>query len=132
MLPPKFIRGRHHLLEWWYPLDLFWLLIENEDDSIYGDAAWRAGRPKSFGLALKWWLRNPFHNLTWYVIGVANRDRLLVINKDSDEAGWVYGYLQLETKWLRLPFLAYNGRVVGYIGWRPSGAFGLKLRRGKT
>ncbi len=130
MITRAILYGRHHPIAWWYPLDLAWLLFGNEDDGIYGDATWRAGRPRSFGLAVKWWLRNPCHNLTWYVLGIANRDRLLVINKDSDAPGWVYGYLS--AGWLRLPFLAYNGRLVGYIGWRPSGAFGLKLRRGKT
>lgn len=47
---------------------LLWALAGNDEDTIYGDDAWRAGRAKNSKTARSWWARNPLHNLFWHVL----------------------------------------------------------------
>jgi hypothetical protein len=47
---------------------LAWALFGNEDDGIYGQY------PETRWGAVQWWLRNPAHNLTFYVMGAAHLD----------------------------------------------------------
>lgn len=79
----------------------------------------------------QWWqLRNPFHNFTFYVIGVADK-RFTRIGKHPDkvfspEGGW--NWAMVRYKWVRLPFISYQrGRFGMYLGWRERGNFGIKL-----
>lgn len=109
----------------WQKLNPIWGLFGNDDDGLYGDDVWRAGRAKTLWLAVQWWLRNPFHNFTHYVIGVADRAHVYH-GRDMDVQGLILAYV--ECSFLRLPFVAFNWRgLFSYIGWRPSGAFGIKL-----
>jgi hypothetical protein len=79
----------------------------------------------------KWYLRNPFHNFDFYVIGIADRT---FVRKGSDpervfspEPGWSWAVC--EYKWLRLPFVSYwNGGFNFYLGWRNRGQFGFELK----
>lgn len=103
----------------------WWAFFGNDDDGLFGDERWRSGRPETVWLAVIWWLRNPFHNLTWYVIGVADKHRTVYSNKDSDAPGWCF--MVTRCGWLWLPFVGHNGFLKFYAGWRPSGAFGLKF-----
>jgi hypothetical protein len=80
--------------------------------------------------ALTWALRNPFHNLTFYVIGVADRNYtvygsdpicncLADFNKNGGTWAVVAGWL---------PYVSYTqGRMVFYAGWQPNGKLGFKL-----
>lgn len=43
------------------------------------------------------------------------------------EAGWMTAVIYY--KWVRLPFISYNGPIRGYIGWREAGNFGIELRK---
>lgn len=132
-------RGPRRPVSRLYALNPWWLLVGNEDDGLYGDDAWRAGRPKTWRLALTWWLRNPCHNLTWYVLGVAQHHRFIVgpwaPRIAREEGGWLWQYTQIAwSPGIKLPFVGYtsppgNGwRVEFYAGWRPSGSFGFALR----
>ncbi|AWI53224.1 hypothetical protein DEH84_07105 [Aquabacterium olei] len=127
--------ARRHVVGWRKKIDPIWLLFGNEDDGWYGDATWRAGRPESIGLAVLWWLRNPCHNLTWYLIGVADRERIVTgrwvprIHKPGGGAltCWT-DVLVCNRWWLSLPFVSYLSPYCKfYLGWRTGGAFGIKL-----
>lgn len=114
----------------------FWLFFGNEDDGVYGDKAFNPEGRRDWRTALRWWLRNPAHNLTFYVIGVAHLDRVV-------EGPWAPAIHNPDGGWLRCrthvvrggrprvyPFVSYDGkRLRFYAGWRPGGAFGLKLQR---
>lgn len=120
--PPRLVPATPWLLRFLRP---FWALFGNEDDGFYGDDRWRAGREKSLWLAAQWWFRNPFHNLFFYVIGVADRSRTFYSTREWGSPGWTFHALRCG--WLWLPFISYRGVFVFYAGWRPYGAFGLKF-----
>ncbi len=96
-------------------------------------------RPDSRWRKVLWYFRNPLHNFTFYVIGVADRtDRSRIGNYPAsvfhpDGKGWVKCWTLLaKPKWLKLPFISYIGpKVKWYFGWRERGNFGLKLTRNK-
>jgi len=83
-----------------------------------------------------WFLRNPFHNFFFYVVGVVGKGfpyfsthpLKLTLRGDIGERGWVFGAHRVRA-WLWLPFVSYSGALWFYIGWRPSGALGAKLTR---
>ncbi len=111
--------------------NLKWVLFGNDDDGLYGDDAWRAGREKTAALAREWWFRNPAHNFTWYVLGFADHDCVSWHNQELDDKGWMFAVTTCRARlYLPFPFIGYNGasRAV-YLGWRPSGAFGIKFRK---
>lgn len=104
---------------------LLWAFFGNDDDGLFGDESWRAGRARTPLLALLWWLRNPFHNLTHYVIGFAGRT-VEWDGPDMDSDGTFVAHAVY--RGIRFPFFASNGGGwLRYIGWRPSGAFGIKF-----
>ncbi len=128
---------------WVRKLNPVWALFGNEDDgpcaTLRGGGAdeWR---PDLTGhrRCLAWWLRNPFHNLTFYVLGAADR-RNVAYGRDPTTvfygaAGWNWA-ITLGGQWFPLPFLSWHGVVRGkswqmYAGWRPpQGSFGFKFRR---
>lgn len=91
-------------------------------------------RPGKRWRTLYWYLRNPLHNFTRYVIGFCDRDHYvtgrvpaaMVLRRDWNERGWQYALVW--AGWLPLPFASYSGKhVTWYAGWRPGGDFGLKL-----
>lgn len=110
---------------------LLWALFGNDDDGYYGDLAWNPTRKESLIVAVLWWLRNPFHNLTFYVVGLANKTgwtRYGRYPKDvfAPSGGWNWCYIRYG--WLWLPFISYQGSIGKfYIGWRERGNFGIKL-----
>lgn len=116
----------------WRKLNPFWAIFGNDDDGIFGDDRWRAGRAKTLGLAVKWWFRNPFHNLFFYVIGIAHKPRTFwsVEGRMWGEVdGWTFHWLRADGGWFYLPFASFqNHRFSAYAGWRPYGAFGFKFQ----
>lgn len=98
---------------------LWW--IKNDDDP-----------PPAGYSALAWFLRNPFHNLFFYVIGVADRNYRVyanvdncIVRADRHETGWV---LSLILTKIPRPFFSYSATAwVIYAGWRPNGSLGFKL-----
>lgn len=130
MLREPFPPRRHISTPWllrWFRL--LWAIFGNEDDGIHGDDKWRAGRDKTWRLAVLWWVRNPFHNLFFYVIGIADRPRDFYSTREWGSPGWTFHALRWG--WLWLPFVSYLGWCNFYAGWRPYGAFGLKFNFAK-
>jgi hypothetical protein len=80
--------------------------------------------------SLRWFLRNPFHNFTFYVIGIADKKHLRsgrypkTIGKP--DGGWNFAVSRY--KCLRLPFVYYSRHGIDfYLGWRTRGNFGGKF-----
>ena len=86
-------------------------------------------RAKVLKLAMLWWVRNPFHNLFFYVMGVADRPRTFYSSREWGEPGWTFHYIKCGR--LYLPFVSFKGWCNFYAGWRPYGAFGLKFNFAK-
>ena len=81
-----------------------------------------------------WQLRNPLHNFTFYVIGIADkcftREGRFPNAVFGPEGGW--NWAVAKHKWLRLPFISFNGeRWRFYLGWRERGNFGGKVNFGR-
>lgn len=165
--------------KWLKALNPFWLLIDNEEDGVWGDPRWVAPTwkcPTQFRLiwriytfsafgrlfsptlpsvsvewvpiagssdwrwwrAVAWWFRNPFHNLTWYVLGVADKERVVrgpwAPSFHRPEGGWLWCFTDVQVLGftVSLPFISYlSATRKGYAGWRPSGSFGFKFNRVK-
>jgi len=104
---------------------LFWL--GNSDEPEAPD--WY--KPNDPGRNWKWRLRNPFHNFTFYVIGIADQQFTRigphpesVFNPDG---GWSWAISR--ARLLPLPYLSYRrGDFQFYFGWRERGNFGIKLK----
>jgi hypothetical protein len=80
-----------------------------------------------------WYFRNPFHNFTFFVIGIADKPFTQTGRFPGEIAnpngGWNWGVCRY--KRLRLPFVAYSrGRFQFYCGWRKGGNFGMKFNFG--
>ena len=110
----------------WNPL--WWL--GNVDDPKPPD--WY--RPGSTGRRWLWQLRNPLHNFTFYVIGVADkpftRSGKFPQAVFAPDGGWNWAVTKHSC--VRLPFVSYNGeRGRFYLGWRERGNFGGKVNFGR-
>lgn len=125
----KTFRSARRVVPWYKKLNPMWALFGNEDDGFWGDLAFNPAQYKTIPTAIKWWFKNPAHNLMWYVLGVADVDRY-VSGKHGDRIwnptgrGWQYCWTHLTI--IKLPFVSYisNSRRF-YLGWRPGGAFSL-------
>lgn len=107
---------------------ILWNIFGNDDDwpppDSYrqGEAMWKR--------KLMWSLRNPLHNFTFYVIGIADKEFTVRGRYPNDvfNRGGGWNWFVCEYKWLRLPFISYIGESIKfYIGWRERGNFGIKF-----
>ena len=102
----------------------------NADEPIAPDG-YRAGQCcRNF----MWHLRNPCHNLTFYVVGIADKPFTRVgrfpENVGNPNGGWNWAVCRY--KCLRLPFVAYDrSRFHFYCGWRERGNLGFKFNFAK-
>lgn len=88
---------------------------------------------KKWKRRLLWFVRNPFHNFFWYVVGVDDNPNTKVIywkfpgGLYKPEGGWNFSIIRLRI--LFFPFISYSGdNITFYLGWRPRGGpFGIKL-----
>lgn len=103
---------------------LFWLgnLDDPEppDDYLVGDSQ----------RIEKWYLRNPFHNFTFYVIGIADQsfERQGLCPSDVFNPNGGFNWAVSKKDWLRLPFISFENTALStYFGWRNGGNFGIKL-----
>lgn len=115
---------------WWRKLNPWWAFFGNADDGYWGDIYWNPEGRTDFATAVRWWLRNPAHNLTHYVLGVVDRQRTVCSPYGSAHArpggGWLLGYTRVGR--LVLPYANFTSdRIKFYAGWRPGGALGFKL-----
>lgn len=77
-----------------------------------------------------WYWRNPLHNFTFYVVGVADQSfERIGLSPEvvfSPEGGW--NWCVVKCGWMELPFISYKqGKFQAYYGWRDRGNFGVKL-----
>lgn len=127
---------------------LSWSFLGNDDDGLYGEkptaGEWTCEKigPKR---AFMWWVRNPMHNFTFYVIGSAyKKNSEFVILKFSEEGGEFLKYhKEARTVFAGSgtsfflgfhgwkPFISlrldYGRRLDFYFGWRERGNFGIKF-----
>jgi hypothetical protein len=81
-----------------------------------------------------WQLRNPLHNFTFYVIGIADRpftrSGRFANHIFAPAGGWNWAIAR--HRCLRLPFVSFNGeRWRFHLGWRERGNFGAKINFGR-
>jgi hypothetical protein len=88
-------------------------------------------RPNDSGRNWKWHVRNPFHNLTFYVIGIADQEFTRwgnhpnAVFNPADGWSWSVSHADL----LPLPYLSYKRNSFQfYFGWRERGNFGIKFK----
>jgi hypothetical protein len=108
---------------------LLWALYGNDDGGLYGERdAWGMfllPEEMTAATALRWWLRNPLHNLFWHVLAWP-ADRAFVLF-DAPAGGFCY--YRRPRQWLGLgnqaqvtlapPFAACRlGRFEAYLGFR--------------
>lgn len=122
-----------------------WALFGNDEGGIYGerDLNWVAAGNTSQTLwtALRWWKRNPFHNLTWHVLSW-KRDRSFVLYQNPphkstlssgmfyrDPTNWVVDGPQFQATLLPMFVSWRTERYEGYAGWRENGVLGFAARR---
>ena len=114
-----------------------WAFFGNEKDGYIGDTVFNPEQKDTFSIRLKWWLRNPCHNFTWYVIGLAHRHIAHINEFSQEQPGWnraytcLYGdYMTDAHKAKKYKFIHYIGKKREfYIGYRGTGAFGIKFRK---
>ena len=80
---------------------IIWALFGNDEDTIYGPP-WFNKNKLTRWTAVRWWFRNPFHNLVFHVMV------------------WPGGPI---FRWGKVP--GWNG----YIGFREGGVFGIAIRK---
>jgi len=102
---------------WWF---------KNADEPVPPD--WF--RPGEKRRSFNWFFRNPFHNFTHYVIGIADkpheRSGRYPGKISNPNGGWLFTVVKY--KWLRLPFISYRReKFEFYFGWRVLGNFGIKI-----
>ncbi len=141
-------------IRWWdLPHWATWALFGNEDDSIFAEepsSGYESESEPGLTRALAWQLRNPFHNLFFYVIGSADRENSeLALLRYGDEGLEAFKYRKQggdvfagkKTSFLIAlhgwkPFISlridYGRRLDTYIGWRERGNFGLKFNPAKV
>ncbi len=141
---------RHRSQIRWYDLGhwVTWTLFGNDDDGIFGEeptSGYKTRRNVSGLRAFAWTLRNPLHNLGFYVLGSANRENsefaLVQLAEDNSKllnykakadtvfAGEKSSFFLGFHGWK--PFLSlrlrYGRQLDFYFGWRERGNFGMKF-----
>jgi hypothetical protein len=118
---------------WW----VLWALFGNVDDGLFGDDRFNPSGSRSVWTAVRWWFRNPFHNLFFYVIGVADITRIVTGRWGGSFYRPGGGFLTCWTTApvfssryvVHLPFASVtSAHLQAYVGWRPSGGFGIAMR----
>ena len=102
-------------------IKFLWIVFGNNDNPYPPN--WFKPEKSQFVREILWYIRNPFHNFFWYIVGF--KDKNLDYTQIWSE----------KQKWnLILPFFSYRGKKWEfYIGWRPdSKAFGIALRKRKN
>lgn len=110
---------------------ILWCVFGNDEDGPSGPSSFLPGRPEWIR-RVAWWVRNPFHNFTFHVIGVpAPFASVGDFPNDvfAPGGGW-NRCTRIGANGRRYPFVSYAGRVKFYVGWRERGNFGIKLVRG--
>src|SRR5215469_11187587 len=78
-------------------------------------------RPNARFRSLRWHLRNPMHNFSHYVVGVADKEtvRFGRYPRSLSKPGGGWSFSVSKYKHVRLPFIDYRrGKFEFYFGWR--------------
>jgi hypothetical protein len=115
---------------------IWWL--GNEFDPIENEPQMWPDKPM-WQRRILWWLRNPFENFARYVIGILDRDPVVVgasaplLGSFNANGGWAHYRIKPRTaKWAWRPGLSYEGgfgNLQFFVGWKHDGPFGAALRR---
>ncbi len=127
-----------------------WAFFGNDDDGIYGEgpqAHFCPELPNTCSKFWRWWLRNPLHNFTFYVIGSADRfNSAFSLLKIGDKGcsffypeafptefpfyyGGIYAAMHGGKPFVSLRLPLSSQRVFNaYLGWRCRGNFGICLQ----
>lgn len=113
---------------------ILWAIFGNDEDSVDGPEWFLPGRGK-WERRIRWWLRNPFHNLFWHVIGIEGKPFKRYGRHPrhvwNPHGGWNWAVIHY--RWLRLPFVSWRGkRIEFYMGWRERGALGFAIRPARS
>lgn len=87
-------------------------------------------RPDDKHRKTKWYFRNPLHNFTFYIIGLADkpfyRSGWYPKHNSDPKGGWDFDIIRRHI--LFLPHISYERSWCSfYFGWRERGNFGIKL-----
>jgi hypothetical protein len=121
MLPPTNLPPIH----FYNKLNPVWWLGNAEEPR---PPAWY--RPDGSCRTFMWYMRNPFVNFSYYVIGVADkksvRSGVYPTVNGNPNGGWNFAVTRRRIVYL--PFIDYKRhRFEFYFGWRERGNFGMKL-----
>ena len=99
----------------------------NFDDPIPPN--WFEAGKKMWVRKVLWWVRNPFHDLCFYIIGIADKSFTSIGKHPNHVFNPNYGWNWAVRKYkiFRFPFVSYINHIKFYIGWRERGNFGIKL-----
>jgi hypothetical protein len=123
--PFVIVTNEVHIPTAWKFNPIFW--FKNYDDPEPPEKMWPGDPHRHF----KWYWRNPFHNFTFYVIGIADKTFVRTgkypARVFAPDGGW--NWTVSKYKWLRLPFVSYqSGSFHFYCGWRNRGNFGFEFK----
>lgn len=128
---------------------ILWAIFGNDDD--WPPPKWYRPELPDWRRRAGWLLwRNPLHNFSFYVIGIAGSpheiktgDGVVYVVRIANgykkwgrftrdvfnpNGGWNYIVHYKKRRFFGLPFRSYNGRYIKcYAGWRELGNFGLKF-----
>jgi len=113
------------VIHWYDKINPVWWL-GNAEEPV--PPAWY--EPTNSMRKVKWYFRNPFTNLSYYVIGVADKDTVrsgrYPESVGNPHGGWNFAVTRRRIVYL--PFWDYKNRHMEfYFGWRERGNFGIKL-----
>ena len=104
--------------------------VKNSDEPVPPE--WY--KPDDRHRAMKWRFRNPFHNFSYYVVGVADKEFVRSSKypgrNSRSPGGWDFAVARRRI--VLLPFISCRrGGFNFYFGWRERGNFGIKLNYSK-
>jgi hypothetical protein len=131
------VEGRIKVSLWQKCNPLWWAL--NTTEQTVDDARWYLPERPYWWRWLCWNVfRNPFQNLSCFVIGVQDKNYTVTgrepascVQRDDlrpPELGWQWCMLHGGDLWWPRPFVSYSGkRNRWYAGWQPSGFARVKV-----
>jgi len=109
----------------WPKVNPIWWLY-NSDDPM--PPLWYQPNTWNWLRTIMWYARNPFHNLQFYVIGVADRNYSMVttwVNPAVKDGNY---RSSISVGWLRLPFVSReNAKITFHLGWQYNGDFAIRF-----
>ena len=102
---------------------IIWALFGNDEDGPIGDPGWNPSREDTVLIRIKWWMRNPFHNLMMHVLAVDPITHVKIWPHDQPNGPWDWPaantgmIFAVFNRWAPL-FAGRSKRWEWYIGWR--------------